>query len=452
VVGDLKLHDAGVLDVPFPDNCVPQAANGAEETGQATSNRIPADQRLVIAKDKMTVGGEESGETRRVSGINGREDLVHQGDGHDGLPGVAKRASDRTGLSGRFWNGLDVHCRTVGVVDAAPLCDSWVMSQERSIGPSGILVPPIGVGCWAIGGQFWADDQPLGWGEVDDRESLRALRRAFDLGIRLFDTADVYGTGHSERILAQALAGHRDEVIIATKWGNTYDEGRRALLDPDISGSYARRALEASLRRLGTDYVDIYQFHLADVGPADAAPLLDVLEDMVTAGQIRTYGWSTDDPERAASWSAAPHAAVVQHELNVLNDAPEMLALVERLNWASINRGPLAMGLISDKYTAHSRLADDDVRSHEPEWMRYFKDGRPAPEWLSRRDAVREILVSGGRSPVQGALAWNLARSPRTIPIPGCRTVAQVEENAAALEFGPLDPAQLTQIDAILGR
>jgi len=287
---------------------------------------------------------------------------------------------------------------------------------------------------------------------VDDAESLRALRRAFDLGIRFFDTADVYGTGHSERILGQALGDHRDEVVIATKWGNTYDEERRALLGPDISGAYARQALHASLRRLGTDYVDVYQFHLGDAKSADAAPLLDVLEDMAAEGLIRAYGWSTDDPERASSWSASPHAAVVQHELNVLNDAPEMLSVIDRLGWASINRGPLAMGLISDKYTAQTRLARDDVRGDEPEWMRYFRDGRPAPEWIARRDAVREILASGGRSPVQGALAWNLARSRHTIPIPGCRTVAQVEENAGALAYGPLEPAQMAQIDEILGR
>jgi Aldo/keto reductase family len=101
------------------------------------------------------------------------------------------------------------------------------------------------------------------------------------------------------------------------------------------------------------------------------------------------------------------------------------------------------MGLISDKYTAQTRLANDDVRGDEPEWMRYFRDGRPAPEWIARRDAVREILASGGRSSVQGALAWNLARSPGTIQIPGCRTVAQVEENAGALPYGPLEPAQM---------
>jgi aryl-alcohol dehydrogenase-like predicted oxidoreductase len=326
------------------------------------------------------------------------------------------------------------------------------MIENRSLGLSGISVPPIGIGCWAIGGQFWTGDKALGWGDVDDRESLRALHRAFDLGARFFDTADVYGTGHSERILGQAFEGHRDEVVIATKWGNTYDEERRALLDPDISGDYARRALDASLRRLGTDYVDVYQFHLADVSPGDAAPLIDVLEALVEDGKIRTYGWSTDDPHRAASWGAASNWSVVQHELNVLSDAPEMLALVEREKWASINRGPLAMGLISDKYDARSRLPRDDVRGNGPEWMRYFRDGHPVSEWVARRDAIRDVLASNGRTIAQGALAWNLARSPSTIPIPGCRTVAQAEENLGALEHGPLKPSQMAEIDSILGR
>ncbi len=246
------------------------------------------------------------------------------------------------------------------------------------------------MGCWAIGGPFWHDAQPLGWGQVDDNESIKAVQHAFDLGIRLFDTADVYGTGHSERILGQALAGHRDEAVIASKWGNTYDEPSRQLLTPDITPHYLRWALDASLRRLGTDYLDIYQFHLADIEPADTMPLVEELESLVEAGKIRTYGWSTDDPQRAAAWSAGPHCNLVQHELNVLRDTPEMLAFIEDQGWASLNRGPLAMGLISDKYTAATRLPDDDVRGIEPDWMRYFKDGQPAPGWLARRDAIRE--------------------------------------------------------------
>lgn len=311
------------------------------------------------------------------------------------------------------------------------------------------------MGCWAIGGPFWSGAsgaQPLGWGQVDDDESIRAIHCAFDRGIRLFDTADVYGTGHSERILGRALAGHRDDAVIASKWGNTYDESTRMLLDPDITPQYLRYALDASLRRLGTDYLDIYQFHLAEIDPADTMPLVDELEKLVVAGKIRTYGWSTDDPWRAAVWAAGAHCTTVQHELNVLRDTPEMLAFIEAQGWASINRGPLAMGLISDKYGPDSALPDDDVRGIEPEWMRYFRDGRPAPEWLARRDAIREILASGGRSPVQGALAWIWARSPATIPIPGCRTAEQVGQNADALSFGALSSSEMTAIDEILDR
>jgi aryl-alcohol dehydrogenase-like predicted oxidoreductase len=324
------------------------------------------------------------------------------------------------------------------------------MTAERAFGCSGISVPPIGMGCWAIGGPFRAGDQPLGWGPVDDAESMAALRHAFAMGIRLFDTADVYGTGHSERIVGKALAHCRDQVVIATKWGNTYNEARRELLGPDISPAYARRALEASLRRLDTDYVDIYQFHLADVESAAAAPLLGELEDLVSAGLIRTYGWSTDDPARASSWGAGPHCTLVQHELSVLHDAPDMLALIERNEWASVNRGPLAMGLLSEKYTAGSRLPPDDVRGKEPEWVRYFTHGRPATDWLARRDAVREILTCGGRTLAQGALSWILARSPRTIPIPGCRTVAQVTENAGTLAHGPLGQPHMDEIRSII--
>jgi aryl-alcohol dehydrogenase-like predicted oxidoreductase len=331
-------------------------------------------------------------------------------------------------------------------------CDTPIVMDPREFGTSGIAVPPLGMGCWAIGGPFWAGAQPLGWGQVDDEESTKAVQRAFELGIRLFDTADVYGTGHSERVLGRALAGHRDEAVIASKWGNTYNEDQRALLDPDITPQYLRRALEATLRRLGTDYLDIYQFHLADIEPADTMPLVEELESQVAAGKIRTYGWSTDDPQRAAAWSAGAHCTLVQHELNVLRDTPEMLVMIERQGWASLNRGPLAMGLISDKYGPGSRLPDDDVRGIEPDWMRYFADGRPAMQWLARRDAIRDILASGGRSLVQGALAWIWARSPATIPIPGFRAVAQVEENVAALEYGPLTGGEIAEISQILDR
>lgn len=134
----------------------------------------------------------------------------------------------------------------------------------------------------------------------------------------------------------------------------------------------------------------------------------------------------------------------------MLADSPDMLAVCDRFDLASVNRSPLAMGLLSGKYHAGSRLPDDDVRAAQP-WVRYFADGQPDPRWLDRVRAVREILTSDGRTMAQGALCWLLARSPRTVPIPGTRTVRQAEENAAALRLGPLPAAQVAEITRLLG-
>ncbi|KOV81163.1 MULTISPECIES: aldo/keto reductase [unclassified Streptomyces] len=323
----------------------------------------------------------------------------------------------------------------------------------RTLGRSGIEVSALGFGCWAIGGEHQtADGQPVGWGKVDDDESVRAVRRALDLGVTFFDTADSYGTGHSEEILGKALGERRDDVVLATKWGNVFDADTRTLTGTDATPEYARRALTASLRRLGTDRVDLYQLHISDADPARAAELRDACEEFVAEGLVRAYGWSTDDPARAAVFAEGPHCAAVQHTLNVLQDAPGLLALCERLELASVNRSPLAMGLLAGR--RGGSLEAGDIRSRPPAWLPgYADDGSGAdPEWLARIDAVREILTSDGRSLAQGALNWLWARSPRTVPIPGFRTVAQAEENAGALAKGPLTAAQLTEIDRLLGR
>ncbi|MBF9132254.1 aldo/keto reductase [Plantactinospora sp. S1510] len=326
-------------------------------------------------------------------------------------------------------------------------------SDTRMLGRSGIEVSALGLGCLAIGGVWHEGDQPLGWGQVDDDESIRAVRRGLELGVTLFDTADVYGTGHSERILARALAGHRDEVVIATKWGYTYDEATRQATGPDPSPEYLRRAVAASLRRLDTDRIDLYQLHLGDLAIDQAAELLGTLEELVTEGRIRSYGWSTDLPDRAEAWAiSGTHCTAVQHSFSVLQDAPEVLAVCERYDLASVNRGPLAMGLLSGKFTESSTLAADDVRGIAPMWLDWFRDGRPAPEFLARVAAVREALTADGRTLAQGALGWLWARSARTLPIPGFRTVAQVEENVGALAHGPLQPDQLAEVDTLLAK
>ncbi|MFI7577145.1 aldo/keto reductase [Micromonospora sp. NPDC049497] len=318
----------------------------------------------------------------------------------------------------------------------------------RTLGRSGIEVSALGMGCWAIGGPWSEGTQPLGWGAVDDDESVRAVRRALDLGITLFDTADTYGAGHSERILGRALAGRRDEAVIATKWGHTFDEATRRATGQDASPAYLRRAVTDSLRRLGTDRIDLYQLHLADLSAPRAEALIGTCEDLVADGLVRAYGWSTDRPDRAALFGhGARHATAVQHALSVLRDAPDLLAVCDKYDLASVNQGPLGMGLLTGKYAAGSTLPRDDVRGMAPGWLEWFRGGRPAPEWLRRVGAVRAALTADGRTLAQGALGWIWARSGRTIPIPGCRTVAQVEENAAALDRGPLSPDQFAEVE-----
>lgn len=326
-------------------------------------------------------------------------------------------------------------------------------SLTRTLGRSQIAVSALGMGCWAIGGPFWRGETPLGWGEVDDSESIRAIHAALDLGITFFDTANVYGAGHSERVLGKALAGRREQVVIATKFNAVFDEVTRQVTGSDATPPGIRKACEDSLRRLGTDYIDLYQFHDGGYPLEQALPVRETLEALLREGKIRAYGWSTDSPERAEFFAQGAGCAAIQMQLNVLDDHPALLALCERYNLAAINRGPLAMGLLTGKYTAETKPSADDVRGEKsPEWMKYFKQGRPNPEWLAKRDAVREILTSGGRTVAQGALAWLWARSPQTVPIPGFRTVRQVEENAGALAFGPLTAEQMQAIAALLNR
>jgi aryl-alcohol dehydrogenase-like predicted oxidoreductase len=322
----------------------------------------------------------------------------------------------------------------------------------RTLGRSGIQVSAVGLGCWAIGGPFWDGATPVGWGTVDDDESIRAIHRALELGVNFLDTADVYGTGHSERVIARALEGRRDQVVIATKFGNLFDETTRQMTGEDASPEYIRRACEASLKRLNTDVIDLYQFH--DNGyDADKADMVrDTLEELVAEGKIRAYGWSTDFPDSARVFAEGEHCTAIQLDLNVLADNAPMIALCEQQNLAAINRGPLAMGLLTGKYPAGSSLPTDDVRGQKLEWLQYFIDGKPNPDWLKRLEAIRDILTSNGRTLAQGALAWLWARSPQTLPIPGFKTLAQVEDNAGAMQFGALTVEQMAEIDEILAR
>jgi aryl-alcohol dehydrogenase-like predicted oxidoreductase len=318
---------------------------------------------------------------------------------------------------------------------------------QRTLGRSNLQVSMMGLGCWAIGGPwFWLEGQG-GWGDIDDNESIRAIHTALDLGINFFDTAANYGTGHSERILARALEGKRDRAILATKFGFEVNEAeKRVRFRTDDHLQYVRAECEASLRRLNTDVIDLYQLHVWDYPREQAPAMLELLESLVREGKIRYYGWSTDDVENARAFEKGKHCVAIQHDLNVVLDAPDILKLCEEKNLASVNRSPLARGALSGKYSKGTVFPQNDVRNDE--WSR---DHFFAPT-LDQLDTIRSILTSNGRTLVQGALAWIWARSEKTIPIPGFKTVAQVEENAKAMEFGPLTTEQMKEIDTILGR
>lgn len=319
---------------------------------------------------------------------------------------------------------------------------------------------PMGMGTWAIGGPFFAGagwypptGAPIGYGDVDDAESTRAIHCALECGLTFFDTADAYGTGHSERILGEALKGRRDDVVIATKFGNVINEARRELTGTDFLPDYIRRACKASLKRLQTERIDLYQLHIGDMPKAEAAGVADTLERLCDDGLIRQYGWSTDDPERAALFAGLSHATAVQFNMNVFQTTPAMLETCREHGFMPIIRLPLAMGFLSGKFKQGDRLAPNDVRSRPSDRAPYFAEGGvPDANWIGRLEAISEILTSKGRTPAQGALAWIWACEPDAVPIPGMRTVAQVRENTGALEFGPLSAEQMDEIDRILER
>ena len=324
---------------------------------------------------------------------------------------------------------------------------------KRRLGRSNLEVSAMGLGCWAIGGPWdWLEadgsKSPVGWGRVDDAESIRAIHYALDAGINFFDTAANYGCGHSERILSQALAGQRDKVIIATKFGYIVDEENRTVAETDDIVPRIRQECEDSLRRLQTDYIDLYQFHVNEYPVEKAAEVRDVLESLVDEGKIRWYGWSTDNPDGAKVFAQGTHCAAIQHAMNLGYDTPQMLAICEEYDLASVNRGPLGMGMLTGKYNANSTFPEDDIRHS---WD--LKAEGPTRQ-RSRRETLWKYFAEAGdiRTPAQIALAWIWTRSDRTIPIPGFKTVAQVKENIQAMEFGLLSDEQMKKIDEIFER
>lgn len=320
---------------------------------------------------------------------------------------------------------------------------------QRMLGKSGLEVGALGMGCWAIGGP-WTWDQPgedpypAGWGDTDDEESIRAIHTAIDLGVSFFDTAANYGAGHSEVVLGRALKGKRDKVVIATKFGHIVNEEKKTVhRDHDQIIKNVRTDVENSLRRLQTDFIDIYQLHAGDYDPKHALELQIILEELVTAGKIRWYGWSTDVVDSANEFGAGEHCTSIQFRLNAIYDNPDMRRVCADFNLAGINKDPLNKGILTGKFSSTSTFPANDIRSRVA-----FSD----PDIVSRLkivDEIRGILTSKGRTMAQGALAYIWALDDRMVPIPGFKSMQQVQENAGAMQFGPLTEAQVKEIQTV---
>lgn len=307
--------------------------------------------------------------------------------------------------------------------------------------------PRLGLGCWPLSGPFYAEDRPLGYANADPAESLRALDAAYHSGIRLFDTAAVYGAGKGERLVGKALKGKSD-VTIVTKIGMGFDEATERVGDNEDRPEQIIPAIERCLHRLQRDHIDVLLLHINALDSARAGGLFDEMEKARQAGKVGSYGWSTDFPDSITAMAPRDGFTTVEHAMNVIIDVPSVHNAIAAAGLWGLVRSPLAMGVLSGK----ANVSRDDIRAHDEGWNSYFVDGAANPEFVAKIAAIRDLLQTDGRSLVQGALGWVMARGPRSIPLPGARTVEQVEHNAKALEYGPLPADTMREIERIMDR
>ena len=270
------------------------------------------------------------------------------------------------------------------------------------------------------------------YGSTTDAEGIAAIHRALDLGITLLDTADVYGDGHNERLVGRAIRDRRDEVVLATKFGNVHDaQGRPA----GISGrpEYVREACEASLQRLGVETIDLYQQHRVDPD-TPIEETVGAMAELVQEGKVRHLGLSealAPDLHRAV---AVHPIASLQSEYSLLERGveAEVLGACEELGIGFLPFSPLLRGLLAGSLTADSRLDEGDSRAGDG-FPRVGPEHRAANAALAA--VVAEIAAEHGATPSQVALAWLLGRRPWIVPIPGTKRRAYVEDNARAPEL-----------------
>ena len=314
--------------------------------------------------------------------------------------------------------------------------------RYRNFGRFDLEVSEIGFGAWAIGGPARLGEHVTGWGEVDDDVSRRTLEACLDLGINFIDTADAYGDGHSEELVGEVFAKRRDQVIICSKGGNRVTpEGD---WKKDFSAAWIKQACEASLRRLRTDYIDIYLFHTPRGEMRLAPEEFEVLERLKAEGKIRYYGISVATVEDGLKVLDGECAEAIQVVYNILEPEAEDEFLPEAASQGVgiIDRVPLASGFLTGKYGADVAFGADDHRSQfRREMIERYARGA---------ENLGALITDGSRTLAQLALQFCLSKPAVSVVIPGAKTPEQLRQNALASELGPLSEAELAQIHQIV--
>jgi aryl-alcohol dehydrogenase-like predicted oxidoreductase len=308
--------------------------------------------------------------------------------------------------------------------------------QQRVLGSEKLTVSALGLGCMGMSQSY---------GPADERESIATIHRALDLGCHFLDTADVYGPFTNERLVGRAIADRRDEVVLATKFGNQrLDDGTRV-----INGrpEYVHSACDASLQRLGVDHIDLYYQHRVDRG-VPVEETWGALHELVEAGKVRHLGISEASPATIRRAHAVHPITALQNEYSLFTRDPEgeVLDTLRELGIGLVAYSPLGRGFLSGQITSPDDFAEDDFRRNNPRFQ-----GENFQRNLAVVERIRQLADQKGVTPGQLAIAWVLAQGDDIVPIPGTKRRRYLEENLGALDVR-LTPEELTGIEEISPR